>query len=69
MLNLSAMAETLMWFLQCTNHHTGITDSIFNQDPVINSLFPGRCGCDFECVNFKHNLGIDVLSIQLNITL
>ena len=30
---------------------------------LFNSLSPGRCGCDFKCVNFKHNLGIDILSI------
>ena len=24
--------------------------------------------CDFNCVNFKHNLGNDILSIQVNIT-
>ena len=24
---------------------------------------------DFKCVNFKHNLGIEILSIQVNITL
>ena len=33
-----------------------------------NSLCPGRCGSDFQYVNFKHNLGIDILSIQENIT-
>ena len=27
------------------------------------------CGCGFKCVNLKHNLGIDILSVQLNITL
>ena len=26
----------------------------------INSLSPGRSACDFECVNFKHSLGIDL---------
>ena len=25
-------------------------------------------GCNFECENFKHNLWIDILSIQVNIT-
>ena len=24
-----------------------------------------RCRLDFKCVNFKHNLGDDILSIQL----
>ena len=28
-----------------------------------------RCGCDFKCVNFKQNLGINILSIQVKITL
>ena len=30
---------------------------------------PERCDCDFKCVNFKYNLGIDKSSIQANITL
>ena len=25
---------------------------------AVNSLYPGKCGCDFKCVNFKHNMGI-----------
>ena len=29
---------------------------------IINSLAPGRCGYDFECVIFKLNLRIDILS-------
>ena len=33
-----------------------------------NQLFPGRCDCDFKCVSFKHNLSIDILSMQVNIT-
>ena len=33
----------------------------------INSLSPGRCGCDFTFVNSRHNFGIDIiLSIQVN---
>ena len=35
-------------------------------DQLFNSLSPGRYGCDFKYVNFKHILGID---IQVNITL
>ena len=35
----------------------------------INSLSPGKCVCDFGSVNFKHDLGIDILSIKINITL
>ena len=34
----------------------------------LDSMFPGRCGYDFKCVNFKHSLGIDILCIQANIT-
>ena len=30
---------------------------------------PGKCDCDFKWVNLKHSLGIDVLSIPVNITL
>ena len=32
----------------------------------VNSLSPGWCGCDFKCVNFKSIMGIDFLSIQVN---
>ena len=28
-----------------------------------------KCGCDYKCVNYKHNLGIDILNIQVSITL
>ena len=31
----------------------------------LNSLSPGKCGCDSKCVNSKHNLGTDILSIQV----
>ena len=31
----------------------------------INSLSPGRCGWDFKSANVKHNLGIDIMSIQV----
>ena len=31
----------------------------------VNSLSPGIRGRDFKHVNFKHNLGIDILSIQV----
>ena len=33
---------------------------------ILNSLSPGRCGCDLKCLNFKHNLSIN---IQVTITL
>ena len=36
---------------------------------VMNSLSPRSCGHDFKCVNFKHNLRTDILSIQINIML
>ena len=35
----------------------------------VNSLSPGIRGRDFKHVNFKHNLGIDILSIQVKISL
>ena len=35
---------------------------------IINWLSPGGNGYDFKCVNFKQNLGLDSLSIQVNIT-
>ena len=33
----------------------------------VNSLSPRRCGSDFKYMNFKDNLGIDILSAQVNI--
>ena len=38
-------------------------------DELFYSLFPGKNGCDFKYVNFKHNLKIDILSTQVNINL
>ena len=35
----------------------------------VNSLSPVKCGYDLECVNYEHNLGIYILSNQVNITL
>ena len=34
-------------------------------DVVSLSLFPGICDCDSRCVDCKHNLEINVLSIQV----
>ena len=45
----------------------GISITCLNSVVHINSLSPGRYGCDFKCVNIKYNLGIDDLTIQLNI--
>ena len=28
----------------------------------LNSMYPGRGGCDFEYMNFKRNMGIDIMS-------
>ena len=40
---------------------------------VINSMLPGRCCCDFKYINtyidFKHNWGIKIFSIQVSINL
>ena len=33
---------------------------------TLNALGLERWDCDFYCVNFKHNLGIDIWSIQAN---
>ena len=38
--------------------------SAFVQMLKFNSLSPRRCGCDFRCVIFKHNLVIDIFSIS-----
>ena len=38
-------------------------------DSLINALFPGWCGYDLKCVNLKHNMGIDIISIKENITM
>ena len=35
---------------------------------VVDSLSSEKCECDSKCVNFKHNLGIDILSVEINIT-
>ena len=35
----------------------------------LNSLFPGRCGSDFEIINSLNNSKIDILSIQVSIHL
>ena len=46
-----------------------LTPSANLQLNMLKSLFLERCGCDFKWVNFKHNLGIGILSISINITL
>ena len=28
----------------------------------------GKCGCEFKCVNFKHNIRIEIWCIQVKIT-
>ena len=38
------------------------------QKCILNSLSLGRYGCNFECVNFKFSMGIDILCFQVNIT-
>ena len=51
-------------------HH--FTDIIISSGFIVFQLIhlsSGRCGCDFKSVNFKHNSGTDILSIQMNITL
>ena len=41
-----------------------------NMSPgFINSLPPDVCGCDFIWVNFKHNVGVGVISVQVNTTM
>ena len=35
----------------------------------INSLTPERCGNAFKCINFNHNIEIDIFSIQVDIAL
>ena len=35
----------------------------------MNSLYLERRGCEFKYVHLKHNLGTEVLSIQVNINL
>ena len=32
-------------------------------------MYPGRCGSNFQCINIEHNLEIDIMTIQVNITL
>ena len=45
-----------------------LTPGAWHQHCVI-SLSPRRRGSDFKYMNFNHNLGIDILSTQINITL
>ena len=53
------------WFVTCLL----MTYKMYHMYYHVNSSFPGRCGCNFKCINFKHKLGIDILSIQVNFTL
>ena len=39
-----------------------IHDNIIYSRNVCKSLSPAKCACDFECLNFKHNLMIDISS-------
>ena len=49
---------------------TQSTDAyMWHQGRWINSLSLEECGCDFKFQNFKLNLAMDVLNIQVNITL
>ena len=45
--------------------------SIFGRSHLhyLNLFSIGRCVCDFKYVNFKHNFGIVILSIEVTITL
>ena len=43
--------------------------SILSRPQCVNSLIPGRCRWDFKCLNFKHNSGINILSIHKRIFL
>ena len=45
------------------------TNVNYYDDSIVNQWCPGMCGCDSECVNFKLNLGINVFSTQVKITL
>ena len=39
---------------------------LFNQPHTLfNPLFPERRGCVFKCMTFKHNLGIDILRVNI----
>ena len=42
---------------------------LFPSGQRVSSLSSGRYVCDFKGVNFKHNLSIAILSIQVNIIL
>ena len=48
-------------------HFSGSNELILD---ILNSLTTlGRCGCDFKSINLKYNLWVDILSIQVYITL
>ena len=36
---------------------------------LTGSLSPGKSVCDFKCVNFNYNLGIDILGIHVDISM
>ena len=49
--------------------HTNLFNITWIFQNLLNSLSLWRGGCDFKCVNFNHNLEIDILQIQVNVTL
>ena len=64
----SNMENVSIWWRHHEAHNAYL--SIFMRSWVLcKSLFPGIYGCDFQFVNFNHNLGIDTFGIQLNITM
>ena len=57
--------------LLCDLLALGVGDSRFTNPSEVgySSLVSGVCGCDVKWVNFKRNLLIDILHIQVNINL
>ena len=67
----STLVQVMAWCHQATSHYL---NQCWTRSPTpygitgpqwVNSLAPGRCGCDFKCENVKQKLGIDTLSIQI----
>ena len=56
----------IICFLSNQNNHDKRIASLSSGKSDFNSLSHRKHDCDFKYVNFKHCLGIDILSTQVN---
>ena len=56
--------ERKNWQCECKAGSTIVDATSFVWYGYTSCLSPGRWGCDSKCVNFKHNLWIDILFIN-----